>query len=180
MFFDKDKYADADEEKLEELIGKACKQGAVYALMHFDAHGSEETAVRDSLVDFIARLTKEKGVVYCKGEIETAMEKDGMYSSFAEVTVLGEHFNALLNLCLKYGPVAVEILKPKELRLTVEEAQSLLLDAAQATQEYSQYILEKTLSADDLRTLQQRVKRRTELGERFRKKAEEFKEEPKD
>jgi len=179
MFFDKKKYEDVEEDELEELIGKACKRGAVYAVMHFDAHGSDEKAVKDSLVDFISRLTNEKGVVYCKGEIEPALEKDGMHSSCAEVKVLGAHFNALLNLALKYGPIAVEILQPKELKLDVQEAQSLLLDASQATQEYSQYILEKTLSEDDLRALQQRVKRRAELGERFRKRAEELKEKPK-
>ncbi len=76
------------ERELDELFDKATKRGAVLATLHFDSHGKDAEAVRSSLVEFVARLTKEKGVLYCKGKVEAAVETGGLYSSCAEVTML--------------------------------------------------------------------------------------------
>lgn len=159
------------EEELEELFEKACRQGAVLCMLHFDAHGPDKKAVEDSLVGFVARLTKERGVLYCKGEVEEAIESEQLYSSCTEVKVLTESYEDLLNVALRYGPIAVEILQPqKGITLNTEEAQGCLLDASQVAQDYTNYVMEKLMKKDDFEKFQENLKRRAEFGAHLREK----------
>jgi len=159
------------EEELEELFEKACKEGAVLTLLHFDAHGPDKKAVEDSLIEFVARLTKERGVLYCRGEVEEAIERETLYSSCTEVKMLAETFQDLLNVVLRYGPIAVEIIEPKKIELSVESAQSCLLDASQVAQDYSNYIMERLMKKEDFEKFQEHLKRRAEFGSRLKENA---------
>ncbi len=159
------------EGELDELFDKASKEGAVLALVHFDAHGPDEKTVRDLLVDIVSRLTKEQGVLYCKGEIEESISTQELYSSCAEAKIMTESFQDLLNLSLKYTPIAVEILKPREIRLTLEEAQSCLLDASQTSQDYTNYVLQKVLPPEELAKFNEKLKRHAEIGAKLVEKA---------
>lgn len=161
------------EKEVEELFEKATREkGAVLALLHFDAHGKDEETVRNSLIDFVDRMTKEKGVVYCKGEIGEVLKKsDESYSTYAEVKVLVASFSDLLNLSLKYGPVAVEILSPSEIRLELDEAHALLLDASRSTQDYVEYIMKKVLKPEDFAKFREQLKYRAEVGKKLMEKS---------
>jgi len=166
-----EKFEKASAQDLERLFDEACRKGAVLSLFHFDAHGSSEDEVSGVMVDFIGRMTNERGILYCKGEIEPPLEKEGKWSTIAEVKVLSNNLSALLNLAFKYSPIAVEMLKPNEIRLTLEEAQSLVLDASGTAQEYAQYVLEKTMTGDDLKRFRERMKWRAERGREILEKA---------
>ncbi len=168
---DKTKFTgEVSEKELSELMEQATKQGAVLANFFFDAHGPSEEGVRNSLVDFVGRISKEKGVLYCKGEIEKSLEKDGLYSSYSEVHILTESFLAIMNLALKYGPVGIDLLKPREIRLNMDDAQVLLLDASQASQDYTTYILQKVLPEKEKAQLQEQLRRRSEYGKELRER----------
>ena len=166
-----DKFKEASEQDLERLFDEACRKGAVLALSHFDAHGSSQDEVSGVMVDFIGRMTNERGILYCKGEIEPPLEKEGKWSTIAEVKVLSNNLSALLNLAFKYSPIAVEIQKPREITLRMDEAQSLILDASATAQEYAQYVLEKTMTGDELNRFRERMKWRAERGKEILKKA---------
>ncbi|MBI5035912.1 hypothetical protein HZC09_01075 [Candidatus Micrarchaeota archaeon] len=177
MFDNKERYSGKVSEKdLEELFGEASKHGAVLALMYFDAHGPSKEGVENSLVDFVGKISKEKGVLYCKGEVLRALERqaeeglsDNMrYSCSTEIKILANSFNTLLGLCLRFGPLGVEILKPSELNLNLEEAQSLLLDASQSTQDYVSYIMDKTMTREEKAGLQEHLKRRADVAKQLR------------
>ncbi|MFA6048778.1 MAG: hypothetical protein WC792_02420 [Candidatus Micrarchaeia archaeon] len=159
------------ESELDALFDKAAKEGAVLALLHFDAHGADEKTVRDLLVDLVSRLTKERGVLYCKGEIEESIATEKLYSSCAEVKMMAETFQDLLNLSLRYTPIAIEILKPREIRLSLEDAQSCLLDAAQTSQDYTNYVLQKVLPPEELAKFNDKLKRHAEIGAKLVEKA---------
>jgi len=172
---------DVSEEDLENLFEESARHGAILATLYFDAHGPSREGIENSLIDFVGRLTKERGVLYCKGEIDPALEReeaseDGLakhltYSCSTRVRLLTEDFSTLLNLCLKYGPLAAEIELPHEIRLSLEEAQSLLLDASQSTQDYVQYIMSKTMKEDEKQKLQEHLRRRAEMAEQIKKRA---------
>jgi len=168
-----DKFKEASEQDLERLFDEACRKGAVLALYHFDAHGSSQEEVSGIMVDFIGRMTNERGILYCKGEIEPPLEKEGKWSTIAEVKVLGNNLSSLLNLAFKYRPIAVEIQKPREIALKMDEAQSLILDASATAQEYAQYVLENTMTGDELKRFRERMKWRAERGKEILKKAQE-------
>ncbi len=165
---DEKQYSERD---LEELFEKASKEGAVLALFHFDAHGEDEKNVRDLLVDLIARLSKENGLLYCKGEIEESLQSDNLYSSCAEVKVMAESFQVLLDLSLKYTPIAIEVLKPKDVHLSLEDAQNCLLDASQTAQEFTNYLLQKVLPPEEVEKFNQKLKRHAEIGAKMIEKA---------
>jgi len=158
------KYSERD---LDELFDKAAKRGAVLSTLHFDSHGKDAGAVKNSLIDFIARLSKEKGVLYCRGEVEAAIESGDLYSSCAEVRLLTDNYANLVNVSLKYGPIAVEILKPDKIVLTLDEAQNVIVDASNISQDYAKYIYEKTLTGEDLRLFHEKIAARAELGRKI-------------
>lgn len=174
--FDKNRYKEvSSEEDLEELLEEATKHGAILSYLYFDAHGPSKDGVENSLVDFVGKLSKERGVLYCKGEVFQALEvpDEGLspqlrFSCSTQVKILARDFSTLLGLCLKYGPIGVEILQPYEIHLTVEEAQALLLDSSQSTQDYVKYILEKTMTPDEKLRLNEHLRRRQELAEKLR------------
>src|SRR3989344_7683063 len=141
------KYSERD---LKNLIEETTRHGAVHAMMYFDAHGKDADAVKGSLVEFVSVLTGEKGVLYCKGEVlepfkralptadENAKPEEG-YSTSAQVEVLTESFNKMLDICLRFGPVGIEVLDPQEVKLSLEDIHTVLLDASQHAQDYTAY-----------------------------------------
>ncbi|NUN11659.1 hypothetical protein HUU53_03360 [Candidatus Micrarchaeota archaeon] len=155
------------ESELKELINKACERGAVLALFHFDAHGRDAEGVRNALVDFLDKISKEKGVLYCTGEITPPLEKDGYYSSTTEAKILGDKFETLLILSLKYGPIATEILQPSSIKLSIDEMQGLLVDASQVTQEYTEYILKNILKGEEKENYHKKLELRAEAGKKI-------------
>ncbi|MEM4255396.1 MAG: hypothetical protein QXR53_03645 [Candidatus Norongarragalinales archaeon] len=162
-----------DERKLEPLFKEAVEYGAVLSVLHFDAHAKESNAVKDSLVDFLSRLTKEEGVLYCKGEIEETVgsEQEG-FSSTAEVKILTDSFPTLLRISMRYGPVALEILEPREIKMNVPEMQDLLLSASEISKQYASYVVEKIWGKEELEKYRERVMRQLEEGRKLREKAE--------
>ncbi len=155
-------------EELKHLFEKAVDKGALDTIFHFDAHGADKDAVENSMIDMIARCAKEPGVLYCTGEIDRAIQTDDMYSCAAEVKLLAANYNTLTNVAMKYGPIAVEIIRPHKVELTLEEAQSCLLDISQAAQDFAQFAFEKLLKGEDARRYEEQIRNRSELGQQLR------------
>ncbi|MFA5246800.1 MAG: hypothetical protein WC408_02825 [Candidatus Micrarchaeia archaeon] len=160
-----------DERKLRDIFKNAVEKGAIDADIHFDAHGTKKDAVENSLIDMIARLSKEQGVLYCKGEIEQAIENNDLYSCSAEIHILVYNYNTLINLGVKYAPIAVEIRAPKKIVLELEEAQSCVLDVGQASQDFAKMFFEKVMNPADFAKFNEQVTARAKLGEMLRNKA---------
>ncbi|MBI4406697.1 hypothetical protein HY571_02175 [Candidatus Micrarchaeota archaeon] len=160
------------EADLKRLIEEACSKGAVHANFYIDAHGRDEKAVENVLIEAIASITKAKNVLFCKGEIEHSVEAEGLFSSFATVEVVTADFNALVNLFLTYAPASVEILQPQKLVISLKQAHDILLDAALNTQKYSKYIMENVMNEEQKKDFAERLRRKTEYGAKMREKAE--------
>ncbi len=170
VYFNKKDYSNATERDLEELFKAASRRGAVLALMHFDAHGRTPEFAKNFLIDFISRLTKERGVLYCRGEIESTLEREGVYSTCSEVKILVERLSVLFDIAMRYGPIAVEIVEPNEFKLDVLEMQGLILDVSRMSMDYSSYILEKTMKPEEAAFLREKMTRRAEFGKKLAEK----------
>lgn len=166
---EKKKYSEKD---LEGLMKQATDKGAVLCLLYFDAHGKDKASVENSLIDFVARLSKEKGLIYCKGEIlpalERTSEKSKEYSTSVEVRVLSTNFDALNRIALKYAPISLEILSPDKITLDLSEAMNVLTDSSNTTQSFASYILEKTMTKEEIDDHQERLKRKIENAAKLR------------
>jgi hypothetical protein len=170
VFFNKKEYEHATERDLEALFKEASRRGAVLAVMHFDAHGRKPDFAKNFLVDFLARLSKEPGVLYCKGEVEAELERDGVFSTCSEVKLLVERLSVLFDVAMHYGPLAVEIVEPTEFKIDVQEMQDLVLDVSKMSQDYSKYILEKTMKPEEAAFLHEKTARRAEFGKQLAEK----------
>jgi len=164
------------EADLKILITEACKQGAVLTKLYFDAHGKDKEMVENALTEFVGRLSKHKGVLLAKGEIGRAIEGEDMYSAFATVDLLAESFNDLVGVALKYAPIGLEIIEPKRISLTQDQAQGVLVDCSRVVQEYTHFITEKTMSTKDKVKLNEQLKRRADLAAKIRENSEKGKE----
>lgn len=158
------------EADLDRLFEEASKAGAVLASMHFDAHSAKKEICTTSLVEFISRLSKEEGVLYCKGEIEEPIERGGEYSTSAEVKLMTVSFHILHFLCLRYSPIGVEVILPEKISMKLDEAHALLLDASQVSHEFSEFILSKSMSAEEKKLFDERMKWRAEVGKKLMEK----------
>ncbi len=208
------------EQELERLFAEAGKKGAILALLHFDAYGKDKEVIQGALIDLVSRVTKEPGVIYCRGEVEEVLEKEvpaseGVaektgegetrvggapgedkaeegktvgkeeivpgaagkplakeYSTFTEVKVLFSSLSRAVSLCLKYAPVGIEVLEPKELKLKTEEIQNLMLDASSMSQQYTNFYMQKLLKGEEFEEFQRHLKERAERGKAYLEKAE--------
>ena len=171
--FSNKEFENADERKLESLFKEAGRYGAVLSLMHFDAHGKESQKVKDSLVDFLSRLAKEQGVLYCKGEIEDVLDDgQGNFSSNAEVKILCENFPKTLEISMRYGPVAIEVLEPGEIKLSIQEMQDVLLRASALSKEYASFVVNKIWGPEELERFKERTQKQIEEARKRREQAE--------
>ncbi len=84
------------------------------------------------------------------------------------VTTLFKDLGALIGVAFNFIPAGVEIIKPeKELVLKSSELQSIILDIAQISIGYMQYIISRSLTKEDLEKVQADLKAREELGKKL-------------
>jgi hypothetical protein len=81
--------------------------------------------------------------------------------------MLTSTYAELVNIALKYGPIAVEILKPDKIALTLDEAQNIIVDASNVCSSDLKYIYEKTLTGEDLRLFHEKLAAKAELGKKI-------------
>jgi hypothetical protein len=160
----------AKEKSVDEITEDAIKEGGYLAIIYFDLHATTSDAVQNLMVGFIGKLTKEQGVIYAVGEIDRPIEKDGFFSTWAEVKLLARDFPTLVRVSAQYSPIGIEILQPDSVKMTMGEAQSTLLDIAQTSQNFTRLIMEKMLSNDEKAEYGKKMLHRTELGKRLMEK----------
>lgn len=149
---------------VDEITNDAIEEGGYLCLLYFDVHASSEEAVKNIMVGFIAKLTKEPGVIYALGEIDKPIVHDNLYSSSAEVKLLANDFATLMRVCLSYSPIGIEILRPHEPKLSLGEVQDALLAISQYSQSFTQHIMEKVLSPADKEQYAKKMQQRMQLG----------------
>lgn len=159
--------------EVDKVTEEAINNGGVLFLMYFDAHGPTQDAIRNRLTQMFAKISKENGVVYGVGTIETPIEDEyegkKVYSTSGEIKVLAKDLLTMTRLALAYGPVFIEVLKPEKRVVGFEELQDVMNEVAQTTYSLSQYIVQNTLKGDALKSFTRNIKYREKLGERLRK-----------
>lgn len=155
---------------VEKLTKETIKNGGVQALLYFDLHGSSEEVLTNLSAGFIQKLLKEPGVVWAIGEIDKPIGEEGSFSTSIEVKILTKDIVSLAKLCANYSPFAIEILKPNEIRLSLDKAHELLVFLSNTTFDYKKYIIEKLSTPDDLEKYKKSIEHKVELGKRLLEK----------
>ena len=152
---------------IEQLNEEVIKNGGLLVLMYFDMHGNSPEIVQNSLVDMIAKLTQEPGVVYATGEIEEPIRYEELYSSSAEVKLLARDLNSLVNVCFRYGPIGIEVLRPEEIKLELPQLHELLLNVSQTSQEYTKFVYEKLMTPEEREMFNKKLVNKAELAKKL-------------
>ncbi|MFA6907654.1 MAG: hypothetical protein WC263_02400 [Candidatus Micrarchaeia archaeon] len=155
------------DKSVDEMTDDAVREGGYLAMVYFDLHATTADAVKNLMVGFIGKLTREAGVIYAVGEIDRPIEKEGIFSTWAEVKLLASDFPTLVRIAAQYSPIGVEILRPDEVKMTLGEAQGSLLDISQTSQNFTRLIMEKMLSEDERKSYATKLSQRMELGKKL-------------
>jgi hypothetical protein len=161
----------------DEITEKTIENGGILANLYLDMQSEKAEDLQPLMTDLINnRLMKAPGVVYCYGSIEEPIKIENTYSTSAKLTVLVKSFSSMISLAFNYTPVGIELLRPnKEYTIKSSDLQTILMDLAQISMDYSQYILQKVMTKEDYAKIQKNIKGREELGKKLLEKKDEKK-----
>lgn len=163
----------AHEKSFGEITDNAIRDGGYLCKVYFDLHAKTSDEVKNLMVGFISKLTHEKGVLYAVGEIDAPLEKDGVFSTWAEVKLIAEDFATLVRISTQYSPIGVEIIRPDRVSLSLGDAQSMLIDISQTSQNFTRLFMDKVLSASEKEEFNKKMMSRAELGKKLLEKSRE-------
>jgi len=157
---------------VDKLTKDTLSKGGVLALLYFDLHASTKEVIEDLGSGFVQKLLKEPGVVYALGEIDEPIPtKDNKFlSSSIEVKILTDSFLSIHNICASYSPFSLEILKPNEIKLTIDKAHEVLMSMSATTYEYKKHIIEKMSTKEDLERYRKTIEQKIHLGKKISEK----------
>jgi len=162
---------------VKKVTEETIKNGGVQAMLYFDLHAVSKEAAQQLGTGFVNHLIKTPGVIYALGEIDEPISggEGKNFSTSISVKILVKDFNTLGILCLTHSPFTVEILKPDEIRLPLNQAHELLSTMSATAAEYKKYILTKIAKPEELAEFQKQLEIRAELGKKIleKKKGEE-------
>lgn len=164
--------ANEGKKEFEEITQHTLEKGGILAQLYFDMESEKQEELQPLMVDLVNnRLLKAFGVVYCYGAIDEPIKLKETYSTSAQLTVLFSGLWPLVNVMFTFTPAGVEILKPsKDYLIKLPELQTLLLNVAQTSMDYNNYILSRVLKKEDYDKIVEQTKNREELGKKLLEK----------
>ncbi|MFA5382338.1 MAG: hypothetical protein WC356_04170 [Candidatus Micrarchaeia archaeon] len=152
----------------EEIIEQTIKDGGLMAEIYFDLHGSSPEIVKNIMTETISKLTQEPGIIFAYGEIDDAIKcENNLYSTYSQGRVLAKDLESFLNLCMKYAPMGVEVIKPHKMNVDAGTLQRLFLNAASFSYNFTEMYLEKALNEEDKIEYAKKMKAREEMGKKI-------------
>ncbi len=139
----------ADKPILEKVLNedidieKYVRDGGIFARLFLEVQGNDGDAAKKALdrtiFDSLGNETPVTLLNVKFYEIQKDEEK-GFYSGVVEVKLLLRDFRWFVNVVMRYGPSAIEIIEPQEVHMKMDEMQSLLADVSEISQTYSSQI----------------------------------------
>lgn len=157
---------------VEKVTRDTIKDGGVLAMLYFDIHAKTKELVQQLGTGFVNNIINKPGVVYAVGEIDEPIGggEGKNWSSSIAVKVLAKDFASLVAICMAHSPFSVEILRPDEIKLPLNQAHEMLGTISAATAEYKKYIVTKLAKPGELAQIEEDLKKRVEMGKKILKK----------
>lgn len=161
-------------------------EGYVLARIYLEVQGNDRDAAKEALERTVfdglghepyIDLLEVKMYDLEKQESAVEQETEGgkktpqeAYSGVVEIKLLARDFRWFVNVVMRYGPTAMEVMEPEEVHLTTDQIHSILADVSEISQMFSNQIL--SLLKDDERRMiynrlltQRDVMRKQQSGE---------------
>lgn len=133
-------------------VDKLLSEGCLHARMFLEVQGNDKEACQKALERTVFdSLVSEENVTVLNVKFYELQKdsKDGFFSGVVEIDLLFRDFRWFVNVTMRYGPSAIEIIEPHEVKLGLDEMQSILGDVSELSQTFSSQIL--TLLRDEER-----------------------------
>jgi len=125
---------------VDGLVG----EGWMHVKLYIEVQGNNQEACQKALERTVLdSLANEDPVrmLYVKFYELTKDEQKGFYSGVVEAELLLRDFRWFINVVMRYGPSAMEIIAPQSIKLNLDEMQSILADVSELSQTMSNQIL---------------------------------------
>jgi hypothetical protein len=120
-------------------VDEKLKEGGILSKLYLEVQGNDRAAAKKALENTIFdRLANEPRFYVLQVKMFDLIREDGSeyYSGIIEVQALARDFRTFLNIILRYGPSAVEILHPEEVMLKSDEMHAIVADVSDFVQTY--------------------------------------------
>jgi hypothetical protein len=125
-------------------VDKAISEGSILARLFIEVQGNDKDACQKALERTIFdSLSAEQSVdmLNVKFFELTKDDEKGFFSGVVEVRLLFRDFRWFVNVVMRYGPSAMEIIEPHEVRMGLDQMQSILADVSEMSQTFTSQIL---------------------------------------
>lgn len=158
---------------IEKLTQKTVEEGGILAILYFDLHANTKEALQQLGAGLVQKLLQEQGVVFALGEIDEPIENQGLFSTSVEVKILVKNLVLFAHICGDYSPFSIEILRPDEIKLSIDKAHDLLMNISINNYGLKKTMLEKVYRGEDLEKFKKVVLNRMELGKKILEKKDD-------
>ena len=121
------------DKKTEDKAKKRVKDGWLKVSLMVEAMAVSEETVESALKKHLERMEREKNMLIYKKDFKAIEEvKKPLpnipkgFSQVVDVELVAENFDKLVYIVMNYGPSAIEILEPDNIRIDIGEAQGIL------------------------------------------------------
>jgi len=129
----------------EELdVDKLIREGGLHARLYLEVQGNDKEASKKALESVVfERMIKEKDASLLHAKMFDIIkdEDSEVFSGVVEVELVSRDFRGFLNIIMRYGPTAIEIIEPDKVTIETDEMHSLIADVSEMTQVYSNQIM---------------------------------------
>ena len=129
-------------------LGRKMDEGGVLGTLYIGVQGNDEEAAKSALENTLfTKLAKEEYINLLEVSVFDIIKKkskkkgEKFFSGVAEVKLVADDFRWFVNIIMRYGPSAVEIVEPAEVKLNAEQMHSVVADVSDFVHMYSQQII---------------------------------------
>jgi len=125
-------------------VEEKVRDGAILSTLYLEVQGAKEDAAKEALEKMIFdRMGSEEFITLLEVKLYEIKkdEEEGFYSGVAELKILARDFRWFVNAVMRYGPSAIEIIKPEEYQLSSDEMHSLVADVSEIVHTYTTQLL---------------------------------------
>ena len=120
-------------QEIKEKVREKIEQGWIDVWFVFEVMAITKEAAEEALKKHIEKLEKLKTIIAYEKEFREVRKVENpplnvkeAWSQIVEVKAAVKSFFDLINITILYGPSAIEIHSPKEIRIKIDEAQNIV------------------------------------------------------
>ncbi|MFH1404036.1 MAG: hypothetical protein ABIH11_07195 [Candidatus Altiarchaeota archaeon] len=119
-------------------------EGGVIARLYLEVQGNDKEAAQKALESTIfEKMNSEPMMDLLEAKLYDIEESEDkkFFSGVAEVKLIADDFRSFINVSMRYGPTAIEIIEPDEVSLDLDKMHAIAGDVSSMMQLFSNQII---------------------------------------